>query len=66
VSGWECPDWYAPAGVDPKAVACPSKYSWGKHEWFPFWEAEHKACREGVALTEMTFMGKFLVQVGSR
>jgi glycine cleavage system aminomethyltransferase T/glycine/D-amino acid oxidase-like deaminating enzyme len=58
VSGWESPAWYAPEGKEPKV----DKLSWGRQNWFPWWEAEHKACREGVIAMDMTFMGKFLVQ----
>lgn len=58
VSGWEGADWYAPAGVKPVI----EKHSWGRQFWFPFWEKEHKACREGVILMDMSFMSKFLVQ----
>jgi 4-methylaminobutanoate oxidase (formaldehyde-forming) len=57
VSGWESPDWYAPEGHEPKV----DKLSWGRHNWFSWWEEEHKACREGVILMDMTFMSKFLV-----
>ncbi len=58
VSGWEGADWYAPPGVEPKV----GRLSWGRPDWFPCWEAEHRAAREGVVLMDMTFMGKFLVQ----
>ena len=58
VSGWESPDWYAPDGHEPKA----GKLSWGRQNWFPWWQAEHQACREGVIAMDMSFMGKFLVQ----
>jgi glycine cleavage system aminomethyltransferase T/glycine/D-amino acid oxidase-like deaminating enzyme len=58
VSGWEGPDWYAPPGVEPTVDAL----SFGRQNWFPYWEAEHKACREGVILMDMSFMAKFLVQ----
>jgi heterotetrameric sarcosine oxidase gamma subunit len=58
VSGWEGADWYAPPGVEPRV----EKLSWGRQSWFPWWEAEHRAAREGVILMDMTFMGKFLVQ----
>ncbi|MBK9264044.1 MAG: GcvT family protein [Polyangiaceae bacterium] len=58
VSGWESADWYAPPGVEPKA----DKLSWGRQSWFPYWEAEHRAAREGVILMDMSFMAKFLVQ----
>lgn len=58
VSGWESPAWYAPEGEEAKI----GKLSWGRQDWFPHWEAEHRACREGVILMDMSFMGKFLVQ----
>ena len=58
VSGWEGADWYAPAGVEPKV----DRLSWGRQNWFPYWEAEHKAAREGVILMDMSFMSKFFVQ----
>ena len=58
VSGWEGADWYAPAGQEPKV----EKLSWGRENWFPWWEAEHRAARESVVLMDMSFMSKFLVQ----
>jgi 4-methylaminobutanoate oxidase (formaldehyde-forming) len=58
VSGWEGPDWYAPAGVEPKVDAL----SWGRQNWFPYWKAEHEATRNGVIVMDMSFMSKFLVQ----
>tara|TARA_B110000093_G_scaffold171318_1_gene201207 strand:- start:470 stop:1510 length:1041 start_codon:yes stop_codon:yes gene_type:complete len=30
--------------------------------WFDNWQAEHRACREAVALFDMSFMANFLVQ----
>ncbi len=58
VSGWEGADWYAGAGKEAKV----EKLSWGRQNWFPQWEAEHKACRDGVILMDMSFMAKFAVQ----
>jgi len=58
VSGWESPDWYRPGTVNPD----PGPLSFGRHEWFPEWRAEHQAAREGVILMDMSFMCKFLVQ----
>jgi glycine cleavage system aminomethyltransferase T/glycine/D-amino acid oxidase-like deaminating enzyme len=58
VSGWEGADWYAPPGHEPKV----ERLSWGRQSWFPWWEAEHRAAREGVILMDMSFMSKFLVQ----
>ena len=58
VSGWECPGWYAPEGQEPVA----DRLTFGRANWFPWWEAEHHACRDGVIAMDMSFMGKFLVQ----
>jgi 4-methylaminobutanoate oxidase (formaldehyde-forming) len=58
VSGWEGADWYAPAGVEPVV----ERLSWGRQNWFGYWEAEHRAARDGVILMDMSFMSKFLVQ----
>jgi glycine cleavage system aminomethyltransferase T len=32
------------------------------YDFFDYWRNEHRACREGVALIDMSFMSKFLVQ----
>lgn len=58
VSGWEGADWYAPEGVKPEV----DKLSWGRMNWFPYWQAEHKSARENVIIMDMSFMSKFLVQ----
>src|SRR5665809_135387 len=58
VSGWEGADWFAPEGVEPVV----EKLSWKRQNWFPYWEAEHRAAREGVILMDMSFMAKFAVQ----
>ena len=72
VSGWEGADWY---GVEPydgegeeagpltrEGASAEGALTWGKAAWFDKWAAEHKACREGVVLVDMSFMSKFLVQ----
>src|SRR5687768_12995655 len=58
VSGWEGADWYAPPGVEPTV----ERLSWGRQNWFPYWEAEHHAARNGVIAMDMSFMSKFVVQ----
>jgi 4-methylaminobutanoate oxidase (formaldehyde-forming) len=58
VSGWEAPGWYAPPGTKPVI----EHETFGRAHWFPHWQAEHNACRENVALFDMSFMSKFLVQ----
>jgi heterotetrameric sarcosine oxidase gamma subunit len=57
-SGWESPGWYAGAGVTPE----PGALTWERPQWWPHWEREHRAAREGVVVMDMSFMGKFLVQ----
>ncbi len=58
VSGWEGADWFAGAGVEPD----PGPLTWGRPRWWPHWEAEHRACRDGVIVMDMSFMSKFRVQ----
>lgn len=58
VSGFESADWYAPPGQEAET----GELGWGRMHWFPYWEAEHKAVREGVGLMDMSFMCKFLLQ----
>ena len=57
-SGWEAPAWYAPSVAQAKV----DELSWGRMNWWPYWEAEHRACREAVVLMDMSLMSKFLVQ----
>src|SRR5450759_5212598 len=57
VAGWERPNWYAPAGVEPRY-----EYSYGRQNWFPYSAEEHRAVREGVGLFDQTSFGKILVQ----
>ena len=57
-SGWESPGWYAGEGRTPD----PGELTWGRPKWWPHWEREHRAAREGVVVMDMSFMGKFLVQ----
>jgi len=58
VSGWEGADWYAPRGAAPTV----ERLSWGRQNWFSYWEAEHRAARHGVIVMDMSFMSKFLVE----
>ena len=57
VAGWERPNWFAPAGVEPKY-----EYSFGKQNWFEYSAAEHRAAREGVALFDQSSFSKYRVQ----
>jgi glycine cleavage system aminomethyltransferase T/glycine/D-amino acid oxidase-like deaminating enzyme len=63
VSGWEGADWYAPPGsLPPGEAPTAGELSWGRQDWHANWEAEHRACRDGVILMDMSFMAKFAVQ----
>ena len=55
VSGWEGADWYKPEHPTIE------QHSWERQHWFPTWQAEHAAARDGVILMDMSFMSKFLV-----
>mmetsp|Transcript_46158 Transcript_46158/g.142286 ORF Transcript_46158/g.142286 Transcript_46158/m.142286 type:complete len:821 (-) Transcript_46158:356-2818(-) len=59
VSGWEGAGWFAPEGVDPKSLA--ERLTFGRPDYWPQWEAEHKAVRDNVAIIDMSFMAKFRV-----
>ena len=54
--GWERPNWFAPEGVEPVDLNDPSSPN-----WFGPVGAEAKACREAVALFDMSSFGKFTV-----
>ncbi len=58
VSGWEGASWFAPSPREAEV----GDLSWGRMHWWPYWKAEHRACREAVVLIDMSFMAKFLVQ----
>ena len=57
VAGWERPNWFAPAGVEPKY-----EYSFAQQNWFPYSAAEHRAFRDNVALFDQSSFAKYLVQ----
>lgn len=56
-AGWERPNWFAPAGVDPVY-----RYSYGRQNWFPYAAAEHLAVRTAVGLFDQSSFGKFIVE----
>jgi 4-methylaminobutanoate oxidase (formaldehyde-forming) len=55
--GWERPNWFALTEAERHTA-----YSFGRQNWFPHVGEEHRACREGVALFDMTSFAKFLMQ----
>ncbi|KIC12552.1 hypothetical protein RA19_01340 [Leisingera sp. ANG-M1] len=56
VNGWERPLWFAPEGVEPV-----DSNSFQRPESFRYVGAEHIACREAVALFDMSIFGKYCV-----
>jgi sarcosine dehydrogenase len=52
--GWERPNWFAPAGVEP--VDAPS---FERPNWFGHVGATHRAVREGVGLIDQSSFAKF-------
>ena len=55
--GWERPNWYAPAGMEPRYV-----YSYGRQNWFAPSAEEHGAVRGAVGLLDQTSFAKFRLQ----
>ena len=55
--GWERANWFAPPGVTPGI-----EYSFGRQNWFPYAAAEHRACREAVALFDQSSFSIFRLE----
>ncbi len=55
--GWERPNWFAPAGVEPS-----DEYSFEAPNWLAHSAAEHQAAREAVALFDQSSFAKFLLR----
>jgi 4-methylaminobutanoate oxidase (formaldehyde-forming) len=55
--GWERANFFAPSPA--QAVI---EYGWGHQNWHPWAAAEHAACRERVALFDMSSFAKLLVK----
>jgi len=51
--GWERPNWFAPPGMAPQ-----DRPSFGRANWFDAVAAEHRACREAVALFDQSSFAK--------
>lgn len=52
--GWERPNWFAPAGVEPKDV-----YSMGRQNWFDHVGNEHAHVREAVGVFDQSSFSKY-------
>ncbi|MFD1561027.1 FAD-dependent oxidoreductase [Paraburkholderia silviterrae] len=55
--GWERANFFAPSPDEARI-----DYAFGQQNWLPWSGAEHRACREGVALFDMTSFAKLLVK----
>lgn len=55
--GWERANFFAPSKAEARI-----DYAFGQQNWLGWSGAEHRACREGVALFDMTSFSKFLVK----
>jgi glycine cleavage system aminomethyltransferase T len=56
-NGWERPNWFARGGMKPVV-----EYSFGRQNWFDCHAAEHRACREKVAVFDQTGFSKLLIK----
>jgi len=54
--GWERPNWFAPAGVEPR-----DEPSYGRANWFEHVAREHRQTREAVALFDESSFAKYRV-----
>ncbi|HEX5328230.1 MAG TPA: FAD-dependent oxidoreductase, partial [Acetobacteraceae bacterium] len=55
--GWERANWFAEGGASQEIA-----YSFGRQNWFRSVAEEHLACREAVAVFDMTSFAKLLLQ----
>ncbi|MEI5681655.1 MULTISPECIES: GcvT family protein [unclassified Mesorhizobium] len=52
--GWERPNWFAPAGIEPKDI-----YSMGRQNWFEPVGNEHRHVREAVGIFDQSSFAKY-------
>ncbi len=55
--GWERANFFAPTPAQATI-----EYGWGHQNWHPWVAAEHRACRENVAVFDMSSFAKLLVR----
>jgi 4-methylaminobutanoate oxidase (formaldehyde-forming) len=55
--GWERANFFAPS-----AAAAKIEYGWGHQNWHPWVAAEHRACREAVAVFDMSSFAKLVLK----
>src|SRR5688572_3672177 len=56
-NGWERPNWFACGNIKPEV-----EYSFGRQNWFECHAAEHRACRERVAIFDQTGFSKYILK----
>lgn len=61
-AGWERPQWYEANQTLESEKNWPTRDSWSAKYWSPIVGKEHKACREKVALFDLTAFTKLEVQ----
>ncbi len=52
--GWERPNWFAPAGVEPRDI-----YAMGRQNWFAHVGAEHAVVRNAVGVFDQSSFAKY-------
>jgi glycine cleavage system aminomethyltransferase T len=57
IAGFERPNWYAPAGVEPRY-----EYSYGRQNWFGYAATESEAVRRAVGLFDQSSFAKFVLK----
>jgi 4-methylaminobutanoate oxidase (formaldehyde-forming) len=55
--GWERANFFAPSPAEARI-----EYGWGQQNWHPWVAAEHRACRDRVAIFDMSSFAKLLVK----
>ncbi len=60
-AGHERPNWFAPPGVEP-SVEPLVEYTFGRQNWHEHAAAEHRAARDGVALFDLSSLGRIAVR----
>ncbi|MBL9216344.1 MAG: GcvT family protein [Opitutaceae bacterium] len=61
VAGWERPQWYESNRALLSAAEAPARDDWTGRNWSPVIAAEHRACRERVALVDVSALAKIEV-----
>ena len=55
--GWERANFFAPSAAEARI-----EYGWAHQNWHPWVAAEHRACREAVAVFDMSSFAKLVLK----